>query len=70
MQKSLFGGIKTDNLIKHTCFNLKISQFHVFYLKVSQVHVICSNFSQVCMFFNDNFSKVLPQTMQPAGSPS
>ena len=34
-QKTLCGGRKTDNLIEHTCFYLKISQVHVFYSNFS-----------------------------------
>ena len=31
IQKTLSGGRNTDNLIKSTCFYLKISRVHVFY---------------------------------------
>ena len=41
--------IKTVNLIESTCF----------YLKISRVHVFCSDFSQVCMFCNENHSKLV-----------
>ena len=47
----------TDNLMESTYF----------YLKVSRVNVFSSNFSQVCMFCDDNRSKLVPAYMQPGG---
>ena len=42
IQKSLCGGRKTENLIKSTCFYLKISRVHVFFSKFSQVYMFCN----------------------------
>ena len=46
------GGRNTDILIK--------SEF--FYLKSSQVRVFCSNFSRFRMFWNDDHSKLVPES--------
>ena len=54
IQKLLCGDRK-DNLIKSTCF----------FLKNSRVHIFCSDFSQVCIFYDDNHLKLVPEYMQP-----
>ena len=33
----------------------------MFYLKYSRVHVFCSDFNQVCMFYNEDNSKFVPE---------
>ena len=58
IKKTLCGGRNTDNLINYTCF----------YVKIGQVHVFCSNFSQVCMFCDDNRSKLVPGSTKPGGA--
>ena len=56
----LYGDIKTYNLIKSTCF----------YLKISRVQVFCSKFSQVRMFCDGNRSKLVPEYTCPGSYPS
>ena len=41
IQKTLFGGRNTENLIESACFYLKISRYHVLCLNYSQVHMFC-----------------------------
>ena len=60
IQKTLCGGINTENLIESICLYLKISQFHVF----------CLNFSRVFMFCNDECSELVPESTRPGGVPS
>ena len=60
IQETLCGGKKTENLLNSTCFSLK----------TSQVHVFCSDFSSVHMFFDDDQSKLEPESTQPAFFPS
>ena len=57
IQKTLCGDINSDSLFDSTCFNLK----------VSQVHVFCSKFSPVHKFCDDNRSKLVPESTQPGG---
>ena len=45
-------GRNTEYLIRST-----------FYLIINQFHVFCLEFSQVCMFFHDNRSKIVPESM-------
>ena len=52
IQKPLFGGIYTDNLIKSTCFYLKSIRIHEFFL----------NLSQICMFCDENSSKLATES--------
>ena len=59
IQKKLCGVRNTKNLIDFTCFHLKISQVNVFW-----------NFSRVCMFYDDNNSKLAPESMQTGVFPS
>ena len=58
--KTLWVGKNTKNLIKSTYF----------YVKVSRVNVSSSNFSQVCMFYDDDCSKLVPESMRPGSFPS
>ena len=51
------GGRNTENLIKFACFYIKNSQFHVFF----------SNFSRVCMFCDDDCSKLVPESTESGG---
>ena len=51
IQNMLRGGRNTENLIKSTCF----------YLKISRVHEFCLNFSRVHMFCDDDCSKLVPE---------
>ena len=53
IQKLLCVGRNTKNLVESTCF----------YLKVSQVNVSSSKFSQICMFFDDDGLKLVPESM-------
>ena len=50
--KDAFGVRNTDSLIKYTCF----------YIKINRVHVFCSVFSQVCMFCDDDCSKLFTES--------
>ena len=50
--EAAFGGIYTDNLIKSTCFYLKSIRIHEFFL----------NLSQICMFCDDNSSKLATES--------
>ena len=52
-------GKKTENLFESTCF----------YIKISRVHVFCSNFSQVCMFCDDDCSKLVLEYTWHGGLP-
>ena len=63
--RSLFLGVKTENLIKSTCFYLKDD-----HLKSSRVHVFFSKFSQVHMFDDEYCSKLVPKSTQTGGFPS
>ena len=38
-----------------------------FYLKSSRVHVFCLGFSQVCIFFDEDCSRLVPEPTQPGG---
>ena len=40
-----------------------------FNLKASQVHMFCSDFSQVCMFYDDGCSELVPDSTQPGRFP-
>ena len=60
IQKTLCGVIKTENLIKSTCF----------YPKTSRVHVFCSNFSRVRIFCDEDHLKVVPESNRPGIFPS
>ena len=51
MQKSICGGINIDNLINSTCLYQK-----------NWVQVFCLNFIRVHMFFDDNHSKLVPES--------
>ena len=51
--KTLCGSINIESLIKSRCFNIKSSQFHVFF----------SNFSRVRLFCDDDCLKLVPESM-------